>query len=149
MDSFFILLCFFSALPKIFKKILLDNFTETEFFTIFSILAGIVTMCLYSYKKFVEKEKVDIIGKIKQDPKLFILTSIVVVMGMFVGFVRLSYLKKWDLSYYLPLYRSFSLLFVFLLSTILLGEHRSSQQVFGFVLLIISMFYLNYDSKEK
>ena len=106
-------------------------------------------MCLYSYKKFVEKEKVDIIGKIKQDLKLFILTSIVVVMGMFVGFVRLSYLKKWDLSYYLPLYRSFSLLFVFLLSIFFLGETRSSQQIFGFVLLIVSMFYLNYDSKEK
>lgn len=142
MDYIFVLIVFISILPTFIKKYLLKDITETEYFLMFSVLATIFTLIECGYKKYIKKEDIKIFGKMKGKKILAVLLVAVVILKFTIGYMKLSFLKKMDVTKYAPLYKSLSLIFTFLIGVWVLGEKRSFDEFMGLLLIVVGMFFI-------
>lgn len=145
MDLFFYWIALLAVLSSIFKKKLLSDFSNAEYYIISSMIFGVLALGLYYYKKNIQHEEIDVIGKMTKPNTAFVLLFLLCTLRMYIGFTKLDYLKGNDFSKYKPLYKSVTMVFSFALGILLLKEGRSKKHWMGLACVIGGIFLINGD----
>ena len=141
MNWLFVLVILIGAVPKLLKKKLLDKLTVTEYFILFSIFMSTLTFGLFLYKNYVKKEKIQL-AKIF-DPSILPIFAIVVIFAFISIHYKLHFFKKMQLSKYVPIFKSLSIVASIILGVVFLGEKKTMKDLGGSALIIAGIILLN------
>jgi drug/metabolite transporter (DMT)-like permease len=141
MDWSFVLVILLGAVPKLLKKKLLDKMTVTEYFILFSICMSILTFGYFLYKTYVEKEKIQL-AKIFE-PSILPIFAIVVLFAFISIQYKLGFFKRMQLSKYVPIFKSLSIVASIILGVVFLGEKKTMKDLAGSALIIGGVILLN------
>lgn len=141
MDWSFILVILIAAIPKLLKKKLLDKITITEYFILFSICMSVLTFGFFIYKMYVKKEKIQLAKIFK--PSILPIFAIVVIFAFISIHYKLEFFKKMQLSKYVPIFKSLSIVASIILGVVFLGEKKTMKDLVGSALIVIGVILLN------
>lgn len=136
-----VLVIMIGAVPKLLKKKLLDKMTVTEYFILFSICMSILTFGYFLYKNYVKKEKIQL-AKIFE-PSILPIFAIVVIFAFISIHYKLYFFKKMQLSKYVPIFKSLSIVASIVLGVVFLGEKKTMKDLAGSALIIAGIILLN------
>ena len=147
MELLILLIILIGVIPNILKKQVLNNLTVTEYFISFSICMSILTLGLFLYKTYIQKEKIELSNVFGSSVlPLFIL---IVLMKFFSIYKKLEFLKTMHISTYYPTFKSLSIVLTMLLGIIFLNEKKSVKEWIGAILIVIGVFILNGISTKQ
>ena len=129
MNWSFILIILLGAIPKLLKKKLLDKITVTEYFILFSICMSILTFGYFLYNNYVKQEKIQL-AKIFE-PSVLPIFAIVVILTFISIHYKLYFFKKMQLSKYVPIFKSLSIVASIILGVVFLGEKKTMKDLAG------------------
>lgn len=141
MNWSLVLIIMIGAVPKLLKKKLLDKMTVTEYFILFSILMSTLTFGLFLYKNYLKKEKIQL-AKIFE-PSIMFIFAIVVIFSFISIHYKLYFFKKMQLSKYVPIFKSLSIVASIILGVVFLGEKITAKDLGGSALIIAGIILLN------
>lgn len=141
MDWSFILVILIAAIPKLLKKKLLDKITITEYFILFSICMSVLTFGFFIYKMYVKKEKIQLAKIFK--PSILPIFAIIVIFAFISIHYKLEFFKKMQLSKYVPIFKSLSIVASIILGVVFLGEKKTMKDLVGSALIVIGVILLN------
>ena len=141
MDWSFVLVILIATVPKLLKKKLLDKLTLTEYFILFSICMSILTFGFFLYKTYIQKEKIQL-EKIFE-PSVLPIFAIVVIITFISIHYKLQFFKKMQLSKYVPIFKSLSIVASIILGVVFLGEKKTMKDLAGSALIITGIILLN------
>lgn len=141
MEWSFVLVILIGSIPKLLKKKLLDKITVTEYFILFTICMSIMTFGLFLYKNYIKKEKIQL-AKIF-DPSILPIFAVVVIFAFFSIHYKLYFFKKMQLSKYVPIFKSLSIVASIILGVVFLGEKKTMKDLTGSALVIAGIILLN------
>ena len=141
MDWSFILVILIAAIPKLLKKKLLDKITITEYFILFSICMSVLTFGFFLYKMYVKKEKIQLAKIFK--PSILPIFAIIVIFTFISIHYKLEFFKKMQLSKYVPIFKSLSIVASIILGIVFLGEKKTMKDLVGSALIVIGVILLN------
>ena len=141
MDWSFVLVILIATVPKLLKKKLLDKLTLTEYFILFSICMSILTCGFFLYKTYIQKEKIQL-EKIFE-PSVLPIFAIVVIITFISIHYKLQFFKKMQLSKYVPIFKSLSIVASIILGVVFLGEKKTMKDLAGSALIITGIILLN------
>ena len=141
MDWSFVLVILIATVPKLLKKKLLDKLTLTEYFILFSICMSILTFGFFLYKTYIQKEKIQL-AKIFE-PSVLPIFAIVVIITFISIHYKLQFFKKMQLSKYVPIFKSLSIVASIVLGVVFLGEKKTMKDLGGSALIIAGIILLN------
>ena len=147
MNLLILVIILIGVIPNILKKQILNNLTVTEYFISFSICMSILTLSLFLYKTYIQKEKIELSNVFRSSVlPLFIL---IVLMKFFSIYKKLGFLKTMQISNYYPTFKSLSIVLTMLLGVIFLNEKKSVKEWIGAILIVIGVFILNGISSKQ
>lgn len=147
MNLLILVIILIGVIPNILKKQILNNLTVTEYFISFSICMSILTLSLFLYKTYIQKEKIELSNVFRSSVlPLFIL---IVLMKFFSIYKKLGFLKTMQISNYYPTFKSLSIVLTMLLGIIFLNEKKSVKEWIGAILIVIGVFILNGISSNQ
>lgn len=143
MNLYFLLFALISCVPVLIKKQILKQYSAMDVWLLFSLIAPFIIIPVVIYKAAVKKDKFTFFKKFIKDKKTMPIFIGFVALSLAIGYFKLYYLKKMDLSRYLPLFKSLRLIFTFLFAIYLIGEKRTTKEYIGFVFLITGILIMN------
>lgn len=141
MDLSILLLILIGAVPKILKKQILNSLTVSEYFILFSICMSFMTLGFFLYKTYVKKEKIQL--KKAFNSSILPIFAILMVLKFTSIYYKLGIFKKMDVSKYIPIFKSLSIVATIILSVLFLNEKRKPKDIFGIALIVIGVYILN------
>ena len=141
LDFSFILLVALSSIPIIFKKHLLNDLNNTEFFILYMAVSVVGTFINYIYQTQFRNEKVNLLKKITENKKIFWFILVIVLLKFFTSYARASYLRNNALSKYGPIHKSLLIICMLIFGVIFFKEKLTTTNILG-VMLIIGGIYL-------
>ena len=102
---------------------------------------SILTFGLFLYKNYVKKEKLQL-AKIFE-PSILPIFAIVVILAFISIHYKLHFFKTMQLSKYVPIFKSLSIVASIILGVVFLGEKKTMKDLAGSVLIIGGVFLLN------
>jgi multidrug transporter EmrE-like cation transporter len=100
-----------------------------------------MTLGFFLYKTYVKKEKIQL--KKAFNSSILPLFAILMVLKFISIYYTLGIFKKMNVSKYVPIFKSLSIVATIILSVLFLNERRNPKDIFGIALIVIGVYILN------
>ena len=141
MDLSILAIILIGAIPSVLKKKLLNDLDLSEYFISFTICMSFLTFCLFCYKTYIKKEKIQL-NKVFNS-SVFPLFITLVLLKFVSIYKKLGFLKNMQVSTYAPIFKSLSILFTIILGIVFLGEKKTMKELVGATFVVIGVLLLN------
>ena len=116
-----------------------------DYFVAGSVIYGVLSLILYIYFCKTRNKEMTLFNKMVRPDMAMLLLFMLMVFSMYLGYVKLVYLKDNDFSKYNALLKSVALVFSFLLGAMVLKESITGKNWIGLALIIAGIFLVNVE----